>query len=208
MIELLAESGSFLGFEHPFGGIISVLGAFLLGIGWVGKRRLEKWDAAVQGYFEIVKAWQGRKLRRFGEYFEQKAFPFVVRSSVKIFRGFKRSLWVLAPLMIAFLALGIWADCMKYNNWVWEFFVIGSVTTSCLLCLFVCSLGLPLIALVAIMLPVYLVLLISALVRIPLAPYLLTRWVADEDVLERTFLLVGTLVSVLGLGMCLWTKPG
>jgi hypothetical protein len=210
MTKLLAESATFLGFEHPFGGTISVLGAFLLGIGWVGKRRLEKWDAAVQKYFEIVKAWQGRNLRRLGEYIDQKAFPFIVRSSVKIFRGFKRSLWVLMPMMFAFFALGFWADYMKNKipNWVWDVFVIGSVTTICVLCLFLVALFLPVIVLTVIILPAYLVLFISVLLRMPLAPYLMTRRVEEEDALERTFLLVGTVLSVIGIGMCLWTKPG
>jgi hypothetical protein len=47
MIVFLAETQTLFGFEHPFGLIVSFLGVFLLGIGWVGKKRLETWDEAL-----------------------------------------------------------------------------------------------------------------------------------------------------------------
>ena len=60
MLWLLAESTSILPFEHPIGGGVSVLGAFLLGIGWVGRKRLERWDECVANFAESAKMLRQR----------------------------------------------------------------------------------------------------------------------------------------------------
>jgi hypothetical protein len=65
MVEIFAESASSFGFEHPFGGAVSILGALLLSIGWVGKQRLERWDDAVGKFVERTKIVR-RRLGDFG----------------------------------------------------------------------------------------------------------------------------------------------
>jgi hypothetical protein len=63
MTALLAETRSFLGFQHPFPLILSVLGASLAAIGYVGKKRLERWNEVTNKFFLRSKAF----LRRYRE---------------------------------------------------------------------------------------------------------------------------------------------
>jgi hypothetical protein len=54
MIWFLAKAGTFFGFEHPFALILSVLGILLAAIGFVGKKRLKKWDDSVSRFKQSV----------------------------------------------------------------------------------------------------------------------------------------------------------
>jgi hypothetical protein len=167
MLWLLAESTFFFGFEHPVGGIVSILGAFLLGIGWVGKKRLERWDNATGKFVDELVA-RTKMLRR-------RSMQFI-KSGLKVAHALP-IIWGVVVGLFAFVPL----------------FGIGVLFG------LLSAIAEPLVTLLSF--------LVSALFQMCMAPYLLTRWLDKEGALERTFLLIGTVMGAVGIAMCLWKGP-
>ena len=215
MITLPAVTATFLGFEHPVGGTISILGAFLLGIGIVGKRRLERWDEAVAEFTESTANIEdgARQLSRLIliiiAWLFERCQP-VAEEAPGCYYGIVGVVF-LAILISGFLLfIGGAFTGNTDNNWavtlgLWIFMAGGWLLQ---ITLWIIGLALViegLLLLIGFVIVPLAVRIPSMLVWVCTSPYLLMRWVDKEGVLDRTFLLIGTVLTVVGIAMCLFT---
>jgi hypothetical protein len=214
----LAGSESFFGFEHPIGGAVSIVGAFLLAVGWVGKKRLEGWDEDIADFLERLKM-EGKRLLPLALSNEKRVIKSI---STTIFAvpGCALMLLCLAAIisLVLTVVMSATADSSQLSipdSW-WNRVVMAAAIFVFMLFL-ICGVLILYILIPALFFNAVVALafaaryaapiLLWALIRISLAPYSLTRWVEKEGALERTFLFIGTIMTAVGIAMCLWKGP-
>jgi hypothetical protein len=212
MLWLLGESTSFLGFEHPIGGSVSILGAFLLGIGFVGKRRLERWDEAVGRFVERMKTFRQR-CGEIGLFFGRMLVPLFERFDplVKKWYNWIVGFTILIVLLVALLLFIGRAFAGHHDNWaviaaVWTTAAFVWLASVFVWAMFLCIILIFVLFLLAVVIPL-LVRVPSVLVWICMTPYFLARRLEKDGALERMFVLIGTIMGAVGIGMCLWKGP-
>jgi len=178
--------------NHAIGVLTGSFGALLLGVGWVGKARLERWDAVVAGWvrgedsiFAQLKNWLQSMAVRDG-------FIEVSRRYAE-WGCFGAFLSTASGIALALVSVVIGLD---FNHWVKtasDMLCCAGIILFCLLFLYwaiwIFSKMVPLAA-------YYLALLLFGTL---LLPYRLTYWLEKSSVVERTFIFVGTLITVVGI---------
>jgi len=198
MTSLLAEKLTFWGFDKPFALIMTILGMLLTGIGWVGKKRLERWDEAIRGLPEKRDMIRKRLLNFAGKSlefansesggFQPFRALFYAGSCFLIIGGFVVTILSIILALIFPSLRPYYSSIMEDSNWVQATLFICLLTI--VIGYFVFTALIPLILLLGER-------LFSAFLWISMTPYLLTRWVEKEDTLERTFIFVGIGVAIV-----------
>jgi hypothetical protein len=204
--------------DHLFGGGVSILGTLLLGIGWVGRDRLERWNAKMESYLEWEKALRDRLFRASGNvakaliknpsllYFEwvsnEKLSDILALTFCYICLG-----WIILNLVNTVLMLVLWLFGNSFPDVAETVLVIGE-TVLTLIIVAVAKLGFAICVIVPLCCACAVLLisrLLFALCWLSLVPYRFTRWVEKAGALERTFILLGTAITVCGIALCTWT---
>jgi hypothetical protein len=171
----------------PIGSSLAIVGLAFCATGWIGKRRLERWQSALDRQIYGDKSVFHRLVevyRRFNDFCRVHVDPWL--------RPFQSYFLWIAPLVIvlAFALASSGSDTQKQSLGTLVFFVCLPIFVM-LFFIFVTSLVL--IPFLVGLFGTYLLLRLLSL------PYEITRFVEHEQRLERTFQLLGFLTGVAGV---------
>lgn len=192
--------------EHLAGGAVAIVGILFSGSGVLGKSRLERWEHILnrEGTFRRWLVSEGDKifsiLRR---PFDSGLTNRYGKLGATIKWSFMGLFLVMALGLIAgFLAafgskIGLLSDRQAsalVTPFAWAMFIALPIFLAAYL-----------ISYTGAVLALFGSRLVSVACRLLLVPYRLVRWIEQTGALERTFILLGTALAIVGFLLCTWT---